>query len=106
MIARRILWRWLPAGLALFVIAGFAAPFLSADRYGKRISEALETSLGRKVKIGKVRLGLFQGPGFIVSDVEIADDPAFGVETFTWVSGSTGSLDARLKLKSFWTGKL
>lgn len=100
---RRIPWRFLLAALALFLIVGLAAPLLSADRFGKRVAEALEASLGRKVKIGKVRFNLLGGPGFSVSDVEIGEAPAFGVETFAWVFDS---LDARLQIKSLFTGKL
>src|SRR5262245_11143454 len=102
MITRRIPWRWLLAGLAAFLLASLVAPFLSADHYGQRISEALEASLGRKVKIGEAHFDLFRGPGFTVSRVEIAEHPAFGVETFAFVD----SLDARLKLSSLWTGRL
>jgi hypothetical protein len=102
---RKIPWRWLLAGLAVFLAAGIAAPFFSADRFGERIGKALEASLGRKVKIGKVRFGLFGGPGFTISDVEIAEDPAFGIEPLAQFSPE-GSLDARIQLKSLWTGKL
>jgi len=31
---------------------------------------------------------------------------SFGVETFAWINGPDSSLDARLTLKSLWTGKL
>jgi len=101
--ARKIPWRWLVAALAAFLIAGIAAPFLSADRFAGRIGKALEASLGRKVKIGKVRFTLLSGPGFTISDVEIADNPAFGIEPIAQI---VDSLDARLQLKSLWTGKL
>ena len=53
-----------------------------------------------------MRFNLFQGPGFTVSDVEIGEDPAFGIEPFAAWPGGVESLDARLKLKSLWTGKL
>src|SRR5258706_7961809 len=105
MIARKIPWRWLLAALAAFLIAGIAAPFFSADRFAERIGKALEASLGRKVKIGKVRFTLFGGPGFTISDVEIAENPAFGIEPIAQLTPD-GSLDARLQLKSLWTGKL
>jgi hypothetical protein len=104
--SRKIPWRLLLAGVALFLALGIAAPFLSADSFGNRIREALEASLGRPVKIGKVRFDLFQGPGFTISDVEIGEDPAFGIEPFVAWPGGVESLDARLKLKSLWTGKL
>src|SRR5260370_20276540 len=103
---RKIPWRWLLAGVAAFLVAGIAAPFLSADMFGQRIKQALEASLGRPVTIGKVRFNLFQGPGFTLSDVEISEDPAFGIEPFAAWPGGVESLDARLKLKSLWTGKL
>ena len=104
--SRRIPWRWLLAAVLAFLVAGIAAPFLSADRFGQRIKQALEASLGRPVTIGKVRFNLFQGPGFTISDVEIGEDPTFGIEPFAAWPGSVESLDARLKLKSLWTGRL
>ena len=102
---RSIPWRWLLAGLAAFVMAGVAAPFLSADSYGERIGKALEASLGRKIKIGTVHFDLFGGPGFTLGDVEISDDPAFGIEPIAQFP-QAGSIDVRLQLKSLWTGKL
>jgi hypothetical protein len=102
MMARRIPWRLLAAGVAAILAAVIAAPYFSADRYGKRISEALEASLGRKVTIGKARFDLFPGPGFTIENVEIGEDPAFGVDLFAFVD----SLSARVKLSSLWTGKL
>src|SRR5439155_3152975 len=89
-----------------FLIAGVAAPFLNADGFAGRIGRSLEASLGRKVKIGKVRFNLFGGPGFTVSDVEIGEDPAFGIEPIARLDSPDGSLDARLQLKSLWSGKL
>ncbi len=103
---RKIAWRWLLAGVLAFLVAGIAAPFLSADSFGQRIKQALEASLGRPVTIGKVRFNLFHGPGFTISDVEIGEDPAFGIEPFAAWPGGVESIDARLKLKSLWTGKL
>src|SRR5262245_24038429 len=72
--------------LALFIAASIAAPFFSADRFGKSIQRALEKSLGRKVEIGEVRFHLFRGPGFSVHDVVSHEDPAFGIEPMVaWV---------------------
>jgi hypothetical protein len=105
MTAGKISWRWLLSAPALFLTAGVAAPFFDADHFGERISKALEVSLGRKVKIGKVRFTVFGGLGFTVSDVEIAENPAFGIEPITQLTPD-GSLDARLQLRSLWTGKL
>ena len=103
---RKIPWRWLLTGVLAFLVVGIAAPFLSADSFGQRIKQALEASLGRPVTIGKAHFNLFQGPGFTISDVEIGEDPAFGIEPFAAWPGGVESIDARLKLKSLWTGKL
>src|SRR5262245_3742045 len=97
MTPRKLPWRLLLAGVAAFLIAGIAAPYFSADRFGERIREGLEASLGRKVKIGKVRFDLLRGPGFTISDVEIGEDPGFGIETFAWV---VDTLEVRLRVQS------
>jgi hypothetical protein len=64
----------------LVVAAGIAVPHFAADRFGARIQDALQSSLGRKVKIGAVRFNLFTGPGFTIEDVEVQDDPALSAE--------------------------
>ncbi|MBI1788816.1 MAG: hypothetical protein HYR60_14855 [Acidobacteria bacterium] len=99
---RRILWRTLGASILLFLAAGIGAPYLNADRYGNAIRAALESSLGRRVEIGKVRFSLFSGAGFSIADVVIHEDPAFGIEPFAWVD----SLQARPQLMSLWTRRL
>jgi AsmA protein len=89
-------------GGLLLLAAGLIAPYLHADRFGQRIRQALEDSLDRRVDIGEVRLSLFRGPGFSVRRVVIQEDPAAGIEPFAYV----GSIEARLRLRSFWTGRL
>ena len=36
------------AGLVLLLLAGLAAPFVNADRYGERLRASLERALGGK----------------------------------------------------------
>ncbi len=97
--------KWILAALALLLAAGAAVPFLNADRFSKRVSEALEASLSRKVKIGKMRFNLLPAAGFSISDVEISEEPAFGIESFAGV-GTLDSLDARVELLPLLTGTL
>ena len=54
------------------------------------------------MKLGEVRFNLFTGPGFTVSNVEIADDPSVGIEPLAYVE----SLEARVTLRSFFTPQL
>lgn len=101
LLSRRIA-RWLLALLAAGVLAGAAAPYWNLDRYGRRIQAILESELRRRVSVGKVRLDLFGGPGVSLSDVVIYDDPRIGREPLAYVS----SLEARVALRSLWTGRL
>ena len=75
-------------GLALLLIAGLAAPHLSADRYGERLRNSLARALGRPVEFqGAVRFSLFQGPGLSVEKVIIHEDPSIGIEPIAYVDG-------------------
>ena len=87
----RLLFKLLGIGIALVVAAGLIAPFLTADQFGKRLQASLESALGRRVKLGKVRYNLFTGPGFSVSDVTIYEDPAIGAEPIAYIQ-DPGSL--------------
>jgi hypothetical protein len=100
---RKWLKRSILAGVAVVLVAGVAAPFVSGARFKNRIREALERGLDHPVTIaGEVHFTLFSGPGVIVEDVLIADDPSAGLEPFAHVS----TLTARVALSSLWTGRL
>ncbi len=94
--------RWVLSGVLGVALAGLAAPYLSADRFGDRIRMALERSLHRKIEMGAARFRLFGGPGFSLLDVVIHDDPAAGAEPFAYV----GSIDARVSLAGLLAGRL
>lgn len=90
-------WRWIVAGLAL-VAALVVAAALAANRVidanrGSLLAMA-EKSLGRPVEVGGVETRLFGRPGVRLSDVVVADDPAFGREPF--VAARAASLRLRL----------
>ena len=88
--------------VAAVLAAGLTAPYIDAQGYRARIESALERALNRKVKLGEVRFNLFTGPGFTVSNVEIADDPSVGIEPLAYVE----SLEARVTLRSLFTPQL
>jgi len=85
---KRVLWSVLTIVL-LIVSFGFAVPHFAADRFGAGAQRALEVSLGRKVKIGRVQFNLFTGPGFSISDIVIYDDPALSPEPILYASTLT-----------------
>lgn len=88
--------------LAVFLLAGSIAPFISADSYGRHIQSLLEASLGRKVSIGKVHFTLFSGPGFSIEDVTIGEDPRYGIEPCAYVP----VLETRLRLDKLLLGQI
>jgi hypothetical protein len=89
----RLILKILGAAMALVLVAGLIAPYMAADQYGKRLQSSLETALGRRVQIGKVRYNLFTGPGFSVTDVTIFEDPSIGAEPIAYIQGPGNSLE-------------
>ncbi|MCC7496269.1 MAG: AsmA family protein [Bryobacterales bacterium] len=100
--AKRFVRTGLAVALGLLALLTAATEYLSADRFGARIRQALETSLHRKVEIGKVHFSLFHGPGFTVNDVLIGEAPTHGLAPFAYVD----TLDARVSLTSLLAGNL
>ena len=82
--------KWLSIAMAVLLMAGIAAPYLSGNRFAPCIRAALESALGRKVELGAIHFSLFAGPGFSVDNVVIHENPAIGIEPIAYV----GSLEA------------
>jgi hypothetical protein len=99
---KKLLWRLSWVALLVLIVAGVAAPFLSAERFAAHIRAALVRSLGRDVEFRQPRFNLFRGPGFSVQDVTVHDDPAFGFEPIAYVR----SLEARIDWRSLLAGRL
>jgi len=98
---KRLLWSIFAFAL-LIVALGLAVPHFAAGRFGAGAQKALETSLGRKVKIGRVTFNLFTGPGFSISDVVIYDDPSLSPEPILYA----GSLTAIPRIWPLFAGRL
>lgn len=94
----QVLLKIAAAVIAAVLVAGLIAPYLAADQFGKRLQASLESALGRRVQLGKVRFNLFTGPGFSVSDVTIYEDPSIGSEPIAYLQ-DPGSLQV---VPSFW----
>ncbi len=76
------------SAVALLLVAGIAAPYFTADRYGERLRHSLQRALGRRVEFqGSVRYSLFNGPGLSVDRVIIHEDPSIGSEPIAYVDG-------------------
>ncbi|HYW42054.1 MAG TPA: hypothetical protein VE959_04305 [Bryobacteraceae bacterium] len=89
--------------LALLLLAGLIAPFLTADQFGQRLRGSLERALGRRVEFqGPVRFSLFRGPGLSIDRVVIHEDPAIGAEPLAYVEGG---VEVRPSLWSMLAGR-
>ena len=77
--------RWTKISLALvgLIVLGVGSIpfFVTANTFRPIIESQLSTTLGRRVKIGKLTLALFSG-GLIAKDLSVDDDPNFSSAPF------------------------
>ncbi len=89
--------------LAALVLLGlFLPPFVSLNRFRGRIAVALGRALDRQVTVRDVTLRLLPRPGFDLTGVVVAEDPAFSAEPML----RADSVAATLRLASLWRGRL
>ncbi|HEY1208488.1 MAG TPA: AsmA family protein [Terracidiphilus sp.] len=98
---RRRLWIAMAALVVLLAIL-IVPPFLSVSRYKSRITQLISTSLGRPVRLSSVEVRLLPTPGFVLSDLTVEEDPAYGAEPVLHANTVTASI----RLLSLWRGRL
>lgn len=88
---------------ALLLAVAWLLPLLVRVNFWQQgVGAALSEALHRPVRVGDIHLQLIGGLGFEISNVAVAEDPAFGVEPFARAE----SLRARVALSSLWRGRL
>ncbi|MGD0893390.1 MAG: AsmA family protein [Terracidiphilus sp.] len=95
------LWLALALVLALLAIAT-VPPFVSVTRYKSRITQLIAASLGRPVRLSSVELRLLPRPGFVLTDLTVEEDPAYGAEPVLHANTVTASI----RLLSLWRGRM
>jgi hypothetical protein len=90
------------AVLVLLVLALVVPPLISVSHYEGQITRLIAQSLGRPVRLSSVEVRLLPWPGFVLTDLSVAEDPAYGVEPVLHASKVTASL----RLLALWRGKL
>ncbi len=95
------LWLGLVAILAMLAIV-LVPPLVSISRYKSRITRLMSVSLGRPVRLSSVELRLFPTPGFLLTDLTVAEDPAYGSEPVLHAN----TVKASIRLLSLWRGRL
>jgi len=99
-------WRsklWIVA-LALTILVAIIVipPLVSINQYKSRIARAMSNSLGRPVHMSAVELRLLPRPGFVITDLTVDEDPAYGAEPVLHANTVT----AAIRLFSLWRGRL
>ncbi|MDR3792057.1 MAG: AsmA family protein [Terracidiphilus sp.] len=84
--------------IALLVIP----PLVSLNHYQSRIAGLMASTLGRPVHLSEVSVRLLPRPAFVLSNLTVEEDPAFGVEPMLHAD----SVTATIRLLSLWRGKL
>jgi hypothetical protein len=98
---RKRLWLALAALAAILAIL-FVPPFLSVSRYKSSITQLISASLGRPVRLSSVEVRLLPRPGFLLTDLTVEEDPAYGAEPVLHAS----TVRASIRLLSLWRGRL
>src|ERR1700743_94723 len=77
------LGRWLRAALAVLavlVLMFVVPPLISVRAYKNQITQLISRSLGRPVRLSSAQARILPWPGFEISDLSVAEDPAYGAE--------------------------
>ena len=102
----RSYWRsklWIAAlALTILVTIIVIPPLVGISRYKSRIARAMSNSLGRPVLMSSVELRLLPRPGFVITDLTVDEDPAYGAEPVLHANTVTASI----RLVSLWRGRL
>src|SRR5262245_8133373 len=99
---RRNSWLLVLAALAAMLAVIAVPPLLSIGRYKIQITRLVSSSLGRPVRLSSVELRLFPRPGFVLTDLTVDEDPAYGAEPVLHANTVT----AAIRLLSLWRGHL
>ena len=98
---RQRLWLALAALAAILAIL-IVPPFLSMSRYKASITHLISASLGRPVRLSSVEARLLPRPGFVLTDLTVEEDPAYGAEPVLHADTVTASI----RLLSLWRGRV
>jgi hypothetical protein len=84
--------------LALLIVP----PYVSISRYKNRISQVLAASIGRPVRLSSVELRILPRPSFVLTDLVVEEDPAYGAEPVLHANTVTASI----RILPLWRGGL
>ena len=88
--------------LAVLLAVLIVPPWIGLSRYKNRITQLMSESLGRPVRLSSVELRLLPRPAFVLTDLTVQEDPAYGAEPVLHANTVTASF----RLLSLWRGRL
>jgi hypothetical protein len=90
-------------GLVVLIAAAVVLPpLVNIGRYQRRVTALMTRSMGRPVHMSSVELRLLPRPGFVLHDLSVSEDPAFGAEPVL----SAQTVVASIRILSLWRGRL
>jgi hypothetical protein len=93
----------LAVGVVVLLLAIFLVPpLVSISHYKSQITHLISVSVGRPVRLSSVRVRLFPWPGFVLTDLTVSEDPAYGSEPVLHANTVTASI----RLLSLWRGRI
>lgn len=99
---KRIRLRIVLAAIAGVVLVFVVPPLISVGRFKTQITHLISQSLGRPVRVSSIQAQLLPWPGFVLYDLSVAEDPAYGAEPVLHASKVTASL----RLLALWRGRI
>ena len=89
--------------VVVLLLAAFIIPsMINVSRYKGRITQLVSQSLGRPVQISGIEMRLLPWPGFVLSNLVVDSDPAFGAEPVLHAD----SVVISFNLLALWSGRL
>jgi hypothetical protein len=100
---RRFVRLWLAIAAILVIVALLVLPpLISIARYKNRVTALVSAAVRRPVRLSSVELRILPRPGFVISDLTVDEDPAFGSEPVLHANAVTTAI----RLSSLWRGRL
>ena len=90
------------AVIAILLLVIVVPPLVSVSRFKGQITNLISQSLGRPVRLSSVQVRLLPWPGFVLTNLSVAEDPAYGAEPVLHASKVTASI----RLLALWRGHL
>src|ERR1039458_3448985 len=80
------------ATVSVLVLLLVIPPLISVSRFKTQITQLISQSLGRPVRLSSVQAHILPWPGFEISDLSVAEDPAYGAEPVLHANKVTASI--------------